>query len=112
MLVHIAKLNETLDVEITDERSIKYVFEYGAKQCLNDAAASVQRKDFDFDAEFRTAVMAKVQKRIDQLESGNVPGSRGAADPRAAKIRKLTKLAESNAEAKKLLDQMDALLAA
>jgi hypothetical protein len=60
---------------------------------VNDAHASVARKDYDSDTAFFDAVRAKVEKRIGQIESGDVPGSRAPADPLAAKRRELFKKA-------------------
>lgn len=89
--VKIAKLNTAIDynVEALPATSLAYAITYGLTQALNDAHASVMRKNFDSDQAFLAAVEEKVAKRHEQITSGNVPGSRAPADPRAAMARKL-----------------------
>lgn len=91
--VKIAKLNSVheFNVEALPPTSVQYAITYGLTQAVNDAHASVMRKNFDSDSAFIEAVEAKVLKRLEQIETGNVPGSRGPADPKAAVARKLAK---------------------
>ena len=91
--VKVAKLNTVVDfdTEKLPEASVTYAVTYGLTQALNDVHASVKRKEFETDAEFIEAVQKKVDKRLEQIESGNVPGSRAPADPKLATVRKLTK---------------------
>lgn len=91
--VKIAKLNEVaeFDVEKLPPTSLAYAIQYGLTQAVNDVHAAVARKNFSSDALFLAAVQAKVSKRIDQILSGDVPGSRAPIDPNAAKARKLAK---------------------
>jgi hypothetical protein len=91
--VRVAKL--ALDVDFTLEdlpaASMKYLLTYGATQAVNDAAASIVRKNFETDVAFADAVAEKTQKRIDQIKSGDVPGSKAPTDPNAAKARAIAK---------------------
>ena len=57
----------------------------GATQSLNDSHASVSKKDYTTPDEFIAAVSEKVAKRVEQLRSGNVSGTRAPASP-AAKL--------------------------
>src|SRR6516162_4063803 len=56
-----------------------------ATQSLNDSHASVSKKDYTTLDEFIAAVSEKVAKRVEQLRSGNVSGTRAPASP-AAKL--------------------------
>jgi len=91
--VKIAKLGSVVDfdVESLPPTSVHYALTYGLTQSVNDAAASVVAKDFDDTEAFRAAVVAKTNKRLDQIRDGNTPGSRAPADPNAAVARKLAK---------------------
>ena len=91
--VKIAKLAETVDfdVEGLPAASLQYAITYGLTQSVNDAAASIARKNFETDEAFLAAVREKTDKRIEQVLSGDVPGSRAPTDPHAAKARKLAK---------------------
>jgi hypothetical protein len=53
----------------------------GATQSLNDAHASVSKKDYATVDEFLAAVAEKVAKRVEQIRSGEVPGTRAPASP-------------------------------
>lgn len=100
--VKVAKLNEVVDfdVESLPSASLQYAITYGLTQAVNDAHAGVARKNFATDQEFLTEVRAKATKRIEQVLSGNVPGSRAPVDPNAAKARKLAKeLSDSEMDA-------------
>lgn len=79
----------TFDTATLPETSKNYGLEYGLRQTINDTVAGVARKDYASDEEFNAAALAKAQKRVDQLNSGNVPGSRTPADPKLAVVRKL-----------------------
>jgi hypothetical protein len=81
--VKIAKLDTLVAFEPSKlpEASLDYLLAYGATQAVNDAAASVVRKNFDTDEAFEEAVREKTQKRVDQIESGDVPGTRAPASP-------------------------------
>jgi len=100
MQVHVAKLDEDFDIEFESlpHESVKYVIQYGLTQCINDAAASIQSKNFDTQVEFENAVRGKVAKRVDQLHTGDVPGSRAPADPEKAKARALALLKKMSPE--------------
>lgn len=91
--VKVAKVNSVLDFEVEQlpKESLVYVLTYGLTQALGDAHASIARKNFDSDKAFLEAVNEKVWKREAQIRSGDVPGSRGPADPNAAAARKLAK---------------------
>jgi hypothetical protein len=91
--VRIAKLATDFDFVLEDlpAASMKYLLTYGATQAVNDAAASIVRKNFETDEAFAKAVAEKVQKRIDQIKSGDVPGARAPTDPNAAKARAIAK---------------------
>ncbi len=69
--------------------SIAYLLEYGWKQAINDPHASIKQADFESDDEFRAAVGAVVAKRLEQIDSGNVPGTRAPADPNLTRAKKL-----------------------
>lgn len=91
--IKVAKLNNiaTFDVESLPPASLQYVITYGLTQAIGDAHASIARKNFETDAAFLAAVTEKVEKRMEQIRTGNVPGSRAPSDPNAAKVRKLVK---------------------
>lgn len=76
------------EVESLPATTVAYLIQYGANQCLNDTHAAVAKKDFADETAFIDTVCAKVQKRVDQLISGNVPGSRTPSAATAA-VRKL-----------------------
>lgn len=78
MEIKIGKLDQTVSVNVDalPAVSVQYIVAYGLTQCLNDAHASVARKAFASESEFEDAVMAKVGKRLDQITSGDVPGTR------------------------------------
>lgn len=76
------------EVESLPATTVAYLIQYGANQCLNDTHASVAKKDFTDETKFVDAVCAKVQRRVDQLVSGNVPGARTPSAATAA-VRKL-----------------------
>jgi len=67
----------------------------GATQSLNDSHASVSKKDYTTLDEFIAAVSEKVAKRVEQLRSGDVPGARAPADPKAKAVREVVKAAEA-----------------
>jgi hypothetical protein len=91
--VRIAKLGT--DVDFTTEQlppaSIMYALTYGLTQSINDAAASIVRKNFSDESLFLEAVREKCDKRLDQIRTGDVPGSRAPTDPNAAKARAIAK---------------------
>jgi hypothetical protein len=66
-----------------------YIASYGFNQCIADPLAGIKRADFDSDKAYDAAVGTAVAKRLEQIDSGNVPGTRAPADPRTAKIRKV-----------------------
>jgi ribosome-associated translation inhibitor RaiA len=111
--VRVAKL--AMDVDFTTEQlppaSLQYLLTYGATQAVNDSAASIVRKNFETDTAFADAVAEKVQKRIDQIKSGDVPGSRAPTDPKMAKLRAVVKAAESDPKMAAALDKIFAELA-
>jgi hypothetical protein len=91
--IKVAKVNSVLDFD-SDKlpaTSIDYLMTYGLTQAIGDAHASIARKNFESDEKFLAAVTEKVEKRVAQIISGDVPGSRAPADPNAAKARKLVK---------------------
>jgi hypothetical protein len=103
--VRVAKLGEDFDfnVEALPATSIQYLLTYGATQSVNDAAASIIRKNFESDETFVAAVREKINTRRDQILSGNVPGSKGVANPAMAKARALVaRMAEDPALAAKV----------
>jgi hypothetical protein len=91
--VRIAKLGYDLDFtpETLPATSMKYALVYGLTQSVNDAAASIVRKNFETDEAFLDAVREKTDKRIAQILSGDVPGVRAPTDPNAAKARAIAK---------------------
>jgi hypothetical protein len=107
--VRVAKLGTEVDFtpEQLPAESIKYLLTYGATQSVNDAAASIIRKNFESDETFAAAVREKVDARIDQIRTGNVPGSR-VVDPNSALARKVAKLAAADPAT---MAKLEALLA-
>jgi hypothetical protein len=86
-IITIAKTSESVDFDSDNlpEASNLYAWTYGLTQSVNDATASVVRKNYDAgvdgDLAFRADANEKAQKRINQIASGDVPGSRAPADP-------------------------------
>lgn len=99
MEVKIGKIEATVTVDVNalPATSVAYIVSYGLTQCLNDAHASVQRKNFSDEAGFQAEVESKVQKRLDQILTGAVPGQR-AANPQAAVARELAAMMADDAE--------------
>jgi hypothetical protein len=84
----------------------------GATQSLNDAHASVSKKDYATPTEFLVAVSEKVAKRVEQIRSGNVPGTRAPADPKAKAAREVVKAAEAaGLDLAEVMDAIEALKA-
>ena len=112
--VRVAKLGTDHDfnVEALPATSLQYVMAYGLTQSINDAAASIVRKNFDSDEAFREAVAEKTNKRIDQLLVGNVPGARAPSDPNAAKARAIAKEMAADPELAAELEKLMAKRAA
>jgi hypothetical protein len=88
--VKVAKVNELVefDVESLPAESLAYAITYGLTQSINDTHAPVSRKNFSDDESFNAAVWEKAQKRIDQIRSGNVPGTRTPVT-KEAKVKQL-----------------------
>jgi hypothetical protein len=100
--VPISKIGDSVDFDWDSlpEASRDYVVMYGFKKSINDTHASVTRDKYDSGEAYLAAVHEKVDERIEQIRSGNVPGTRAAADPHAQKARKLAKeLSDSELEA-------------
>jgi hypothetical protein len=116
--VRIAKLGTDFDllVEALPAESMMYLLKYGATQAVNDAAASIVRKNFESDETFFAAVNEKCDKRLEQIRTGNVPGSRAPTDPNAAKARAIAKEMAADpelaAELEKLMARRNAKRAA
>jgi hypothetical protein len=91
--VRIAKLGTEVDfdTEYLPATSVLYALTYGLTQSINDAAASIVRKNFSDESLFLEAVREKCDKRLDQIRTGDVPGSRAPTDPNAAKARAIAK---------------------
>jgi hypothetical protein len=83
------------DVESLPPQSMEYAIRNGLTQRLNDVHASVKRIDFADDDAYIAAVHAKVDHAYEQFITGNVPGARAAADPKAAVVRKLVATLQS-----------------
>ena len=64
-----------------------YLAQYGFSQCINDPHAAIKRADYESDEAYRAAVGEVVSKRLEQLDSGNVPGQRVPTDPAVARMR-------------------------
>ena len=93
----VSKLNESQDFDYDQlpEASRRYVFQYGLNKSINDAHAAIKRADYADETLWLAAVREPAEKRIEQIRSGNVPGSRGPADPKAAVARELARKLES-----------------
>jgi hypothetical protein len=109
--VQIRKTDTAVDfvVESLPPASIQYLLQYGATQSINDCHASVIRKNFETDTAFVDAVMEKVDERVNQIRTGEVPGSRAPANPVMAKARALVAKMADDPE---LAAKVEALLAA
>lgn len=90
------------DTETLPAQSLAYLVEYGLKQSLNDVHAAVARKNFKTDEEFVESVNGKVATRVQQIVSGDVPGSRA---PRTNVKQTAAKLL-----AEMSIEQLEALL--
>lgn len=89
--VKIGKLNDVVtvgEIESLPPASIQYLLQYGGNQFLNDKHASIKKADYDDAVEWELDVRESVQKGIDQLVSGNLPGARTPSTATAA-VRKL-----------------------
>jgi hypothetical protein len=88
--IFVPKANHTYEIEtdLLPETSNEYATTYGFRQCLVDPTAGVKRSDFDSDEEFHAAAREKADKRMAQLESGMVPGTRVVAT-KEAKVKQL-----------------------
>lgn len=97
-MVQIGKIGQQVEVKGFDtlpEASQAFLIAYGLKQVLNDAHASIQRKDFDSEEAFQDEVMGAVLAKVEALESGEVK-SRGTGavrvvDPFAKLCREIAK---------------------
>jgi hypothetical protein len=91
----VKRLGQTFDRDWDKwpEATRLFVANYGARQFVNDGHAPVKREDYENDEQFQAAIGAKVADRIEMLDTGNVPGSRAPADPKAAAIRAATRAA-------------------
>ncbi len=78
-------------VERFSEQVRDYIFEYGLKQMLNDAHASVTAKTHPKDSERAAAKVAMAQKKLDSLLAGQVAQARAGAerDPVGAEVRRM-----------------------
>lgn len=88
--VKLSKVDDTLPIEFESlpPATVQYVVAYGLTQILNDAHASVTKVTHP-DAQDRVdAAWAKINKRLMQLESGEVPGTR-SVESDAAKFRRM-----------------------
>jgi hypothetical protein len=94
--VKVAKLGsvEEFEVEALPPASLQYAITYGLTQAINDAHASVSPKGYSDRDAFLRVVGEKVAKRVEQIRSGNVPGTRAPADPKAKAAREVLKAAE------------------
>jgi hypothetical protein len=98
----VSKIDESVDFDWTTlpESSQRYVVQYGLNKSINDCHASIKRSDYadgpDGDTEWRTDVRDAAFKRIEQIRSGNTPGTRQSADPKTAAMRKLVSGAVAN----------------
>jgi hypothetical protein len=89
-------LTHTRVFEELPEASREYLANYGFTQCVNDAHASVQRKDYSDgavgDAAWTADVKAATDARLAQIDSGDFARAR-KADPATAKIKAVFKKA-------------------
>jgi len=98
--ISIAKAGETVtvDFDALPEVSQKYVIEYGLRQSLNDATASLKRDEYKSDEEFKAAALAVARKKLDAIESGELRQSAGRiGDPVEAEYMRLAVAAISTA---------------
>lgn len=68
-----------------------YIFEYGLKQMLNDAHASITAKTHPKEAERASAKVAMAEKKLASLLAGQVAQARASAerDPVGAEVRRM-----------------------
>lgn len=82
------------DTATLPQASVDYLLQNGFSQRLRDVHASVKRTDYDDDEQFEAAVGTAVAHALDQIDSGDVPGSRQPGE--TAKMRAtIAKLAEA-----------------
>jgi hypothetical protein len=103
--INIAKTGESVefDSDTLPEASNLYAWTYGLTQSVNDATASVVRKNFENQEDFELEARTKAQKRIDQIMSGDVPGSRAPADPAKKRAQIVSFLAKLSPDERKAL---------
>ena len=98
--ISIAKAGEsvTVDFDALPEVSQKYIIEYGLRQSLNDATASLKRDDYETDDDFKAAALAVANKKLDGILSGELRQSAGRiGDPVEAEYMRLAVAAISTA---------------
>lgn len=98
--INIAKAGKSVEVNFDSLPAVSqtYFLEYGMRQSLNDATASLQRKDYSTDVAFQSAAMAMVQKRLDGILKGELRQSAGRiGDPVEAEAIRVAVSIISNA---------------
>jgi hypothetical protein len=73
----------TADSTKLPSNSCDYLWDYGVRQSLSDAAAGVTKKSHPNEVERVAEARKRVDTRWAQIVSGAVPGSRTAVDPYA-----------------------------
>ena len=98
--ITIAKAGKSVEVDFDalPEVSRTYIVEYGLRQSLNDATASLKRDEYKSDAEFQDAAFAVANKKLDSILSGELRQSVGRiGDPVEAEYIRLAVAAISTA---------------
>lgn len=98
--IAIAKAAKSVDVDFDNlpEVSQKYFLEYGMRQALNDATASLKRSECSSQTDFNAKALAMVQKRLDGILKGELRQTTGRiADPLEAEVMRLAVSTISNA---------------
>jgi CRISPR/Cas system CMR-associated protein Cmr5 small subunit len=104
LTINIAKAAKSLSVDFAalPENSQQYIIEYGLRQTLNDATASLKKEDYANEAAFNEAALGVAQKKLDGILSGELRQQAGRiGDPVEAEFMRLAVVAVSNVIVKK-----------
>lgn len=93
-----AAKNVVVDFDALPDVSKAYIIEYGLRQSLNDATASLKRDEYKTDGEFQDAALAVAEKKLAGILSGELRQSVGRiGDPIEAEYMRLAIAAISTA---------------
>ena len=98
ILIAKAATSVAVDYDNLPEVSKTYFLEYGMRQALNDATASLKLADFETPELFKAAALAMVEKKLDGIQKGELRQSVGKiGDPIEAEVMRIATATIANA---------------